>query len=178
MRVYLYVLACLVALMPLSANTSKKQKKARKAKTELWPDGTKMDTWFLQAQKVNTDTLGKQYVITDYGVKNDSTLLQTSAIQGVIDLASKNGGGVVVIPEGTFLSGALFFRPKTHLLLSEGGKLKASDRIVNFPILTTRIEGETCKYFSAFINADHCDGFTIAGKGTIDGNGKHYWEEF
>ena len=178
MRVYLYVLACLVALMPLSANASKKQKKARKAKTELWPDGTKMDTWFLQAQKVNTDTLGKQYVITDYGVKNDSTLLQTSAIQGVIDLASKNGGGVVVIPEGTFLSGALFFRPKTHLLLSEGGKLKASDRIVNFPILTTRIEGETCKYFSAFINADHCDGFTIAGKGTIDGNGKHYWEEF
>lgn len=176
MRVYLYVLACLVALMPLSANASKKQKKARKAKTELWPDGTKMDTWFLQAQKVNTDTLGKQYVITDYGVKNDSTLLQTSAIQGVIDLASKNGGGVVVIPKGTFLSGALFFRPKTHLLLSEGGKLKASDRIVNFPILTTRIEGETCKYFSAFINADHCDGFTIAGKGTIDGNGKHYWK--
>ena len=174
MRVYLYVLACLVALMPLSANASKKQKKARKAKTELWPDGTKMDTWFLQAQKVNTDTLGKQYVITDYGVKNDSTLLQTSAIQGVIDLASKNGGGVVVIPEGTFLSGALFFRPKTHLLLSEGGKLKASDRIVNFPILTTRIEGETCKYFSAFINADHCDGFTIAGKGTIDGKNKPY----
>lgn len=36
MRVYLYVLACLVALMPLSANASKKQKKARKAKTELW----------------------------------------------------------------------------------------------------------------------------------------------
>ena len=130
MRVYLYVLACLVALMPLSTNASKKQKKARKAKTELWPDGTKMDSWFLQAQKVNIDTLGKQYVVTDYGVKTDSTLLQTSAIQGVIDLASKNGGGVVVIPEGTFLSGALFFRPKTHLLLSEGGKLKASDRIV------------------------------------------------
>ena len=44
--------------------------------------------------------------------------------------------------------------------------------------METRIEGETCKYFSAFINADKCDGFTIAGNGTIDGNGYHYWEEF
>lgn len=46
------------------------------------------------------------------------------------------------------------------------------------PVVETRIEGETCKYFSAFINADKCDGFTIAGPGTIDGNGYHYWEEF
>ena len=27
------------------------------------------------------------------------------------------------------------------------------------PVVETRIEGETCKYFSAFINADKCDGF-------------------
>ena len=178
MRISPYVCICLVAFMPLSTSAAKKQKHPKKAKTELWPDGTKMDTWFLQAQKVNVDSLGKQYVITDYGVKTDSTLLQTTAIQGVIDLAAQQGGGVIVVPKGTYLSGALFFRPKTHLLLSEGGKLKASDRIAHFPILLTRMEGETCKYFSAFINADRCDGFTIAGKGIIDGNGRHYWEEF
>ena len=178
MRKNIWLKACLVAFAPLSTNAAKKLKKAKKAQTELWPDGTKLDAWFSNAQKVNVDTLGKKYVITDYGVKNDSTLIQTQAIQAIIDQAAKDGGGVIVVPAGTYQSGALFFRPKTHLYLEEGGKLKGSDRIANFPVLETRIEGETCKYFSAFINADKCDGFTIAGNGTIDGNGYHYWEEF
>ena len=59
-----------------------------------------------------------------------------------------------------------------------GGTLKGSEHIADFPLLTTRIEGQTCRYFAALVNADGLDGFTLAGKGTIDGNGFHYWEEF
>lgn len=69
MKKYIWLMACLVAFSPLSANAAKKQKKAKKPQTELWPDGTKMDAWFSNAQKVNVDTLGKKYVLTDYGVK-------------------------------------------------------------------------------------------------------------
>ena len=166
------VLAALMALLPLSADAKKK------TPTEVWPDGTKMSQWFNDARRIDTDTLGTRYVITDYGVKQDSTIVQTAAIQRVIDMAAQRGGGIVVVPRGTFLSGALFFRPLTHLYIEEDGKLKGSDRIADFPITETRIEGETCKYFAALVNADHCDGFTIAGRGTIDGNGLHYWEEF
>ena len=148
------------------------------AKQDVWPDGTTMDQWFANREKVDVNTLGKRYVVTDYGVTNDSTLVQTAALQAVIDCAGNDGGGVVVVPKGTFLSGALFFRPNTHLLVEEGGKLKGSEYIADFPILETRIEGQTCQYFAALVNADGLDGFTIAGKGTIDGNGYHYWEEF
>ena len=148
------------------------------AKQDVWPDGTTMDQWFANREKVDVNTLGKRYVVTDYGVMNDSTLVQTAALQAVIDCAGNDGGGVVVVPKGTFLSGELFFRPKTHLLVEEGGKLKGSEYIADFPILETRIEGQTCQYFAALVNADGLDGFTIAGKGTIDGNGYHYWEEF
>ena len=147
------------------------------AKKDLWPDGTVMDQWFDNREKVDVNALGKQFVITDFGVGNDSTVVQTKAIQAVIDKAAENGG-VVVVPKGTFLSGALFFKQGTHLLVEEGGKLKGSEYIADFPILETRIEGQTCKYFAALVNADNIDGFTIAGKGTIDGNGYHYWEEF
>ena len=100
MKKYIWLMACLVAFSPLSANAAKKQKKAKKPQTELWPDGTKMDAWFSNAQKVNVDTLGKKYILTDYGVKTDSTLIQTKAIQAVIDRAAQDGGGVIVsIPE-------------------------------------------------------------------------------
>ena len=146
------------------------------AEADNWPDGSRMDDWFLQSGKVDVAQLGRQYVITDYGVSTDSTLVQTTLIQHVIDLCADKGGGVVVIPEGTFLSGALFFPQGTHLHVI--GRLKGSDRIADFPIMLTRIEGETCKYFPALVNAYEVDGFTITGHGTIDGNGLRYWQDF
>jgi len=152
--------------------------KDRNTNGGLWPDGTPIDAWFCNNSKVDISTLGKQYVITDFGAVNDSSKLQTEAIQRVIDMASANGGGVVVIPKGTFLSAALFFKPGTHLWVEDGARLKAIDDIKFYPVVDTRIEGETRKYFSAFINADGVDGFTIGGGGTIDGNGLRFWEEF
>lgn len=50
-----------------------------------------MDKWFSDTTHVDVSTLGKQYVITDYGVLNDSNVVQTEAIQKVIDTAAANG---------------------------------------------------------------------------------------
>lgn len=151
---------------------------AKKEKQALFPDGTPIPAWFNDTAKVDVSQLGKRYVITDYGVKRDSNLVQTEQIQAVIDRAAKDGGGVVVIPEGVYLSGSLFFKQGVNLLVEEQGVLKGSDRIRDFKLVTTRMEGQTLKYFSALVNADGVDGFTIAGKGTINGNGRNYWEEF
>ena len=151
-------------------------KSKKKVVVERWPDGTVMDAWFKDTTKVDMNALGRQYVITDYGVKNDSTLVQTTAIQAIIDRAAQEGGGVIVVPQGTFLTGALFFKQGTHLYVQ--GRLKGSDRIVDYPVVMTRIEGQTCKYFPALVNADGVDGLTIGGHGTIDGNGLNYWREF
>ena len=164
----------LLAVLTLTASAKPKGRKA----VETWPDGTVMDAWFIEKGRVDVNALGRQYVLTDYGVLAGSTDVQTRQIQAVIDRCAQEGGGVVVVPTGTFKTGALFFKQGTHLHLSEGAVLLGSERIIDFPILTTRIEGETCKYFAALVNADGLDGFTITGKGTIDGNGLKYWQEF
>ena len=150
----------------------------KKVKTELFPDGTPIPAWFSDTTKVSQEMLGKRYVITEYGVSTDSTVVQTERIQAVINKASQEGGGVVVVPKGVFLSGSLFFKQGVNLLVEEGGMLKGSDRIRDFKLVETRMEGQTLKYFAALVNADDTDGFTIAGKGTINGNGYNYWEEF
>lgn len=144
---------------------------------EKFPDGTPIDAWYRDVKPVDVAALGEKFVVTDYGVKQDSTQIQTEALQAVIDRAAAQGG-VVVIPKGVFLSGSLFFKQGTHLHLEEGAKLKGSDDISNFPILETRIEGQTLNYFAALVNANGVDGFTITGKGTIDGNGLRYWKSF
>lgn len=145
---------------------------------DLFPNGTPVPEWFHQHQTTDIHKLGEHYRVTDYGVVNDSTLLQTEKIQAVIDKAQQTGGGVVIIPRGTYLSGSLFFKPGTHLHLEKGGVLKGSDDISHFPLVTTRMEGQTLKYFAALVNADRVDGFTISGNGTINGNGLRYWKAF
>lgn len=44
---------------------------------EKFPDGTPVSDWFKDSKIVDINTLGKKYILTDYGVINDSTLLQT-----------------------------------------------------------------------------------------------------
>ena len=151
--------------------------KKKNVQPDLWPDGTPISQWFKDTSRVDLSAL-KHYVVTDYGVDGYSTDVQTSKIQSVIDRASREGGGVVVIPRGTFISGSLFFKPGTHLRIEEGGELQGSTRIKHFPIVKTRMEGQTLNYFAALVNADGVDGFTITGPGTINGNGQPYWEEF
>jgi polygalacturonase len=120
----------------------------------------------------------QDYVITRSGVGTDSLKLSTVAIQRVIDRAGANGGGTIVIPKGVFLTGALFFKPKTRLQLLEGAELKGSDDISNYPLIPSRMEGRSIYYYAALINAYHVDSFSITGPGTIDGNGLHFWEYF
>lgn len=60
------------------------------------------------------------------------------------------------------MTGALFFKQGVHLYVAQGGMLKGSDDCSDYPICETRIEGESCLYFSALINADGLDGFVSA----------------
>ena len=160
-------LACTLLCMPSFA----------KKTTDQWPDGSEISEWFKQTTSVDIQTLGKAYHVTDYGVVNDGKL-HTTEMQALINKVASEGGGVIVIPEGTYMTGALFFKQGVHLHLYDGATLMGSSDPSDYPIIKTRIEGETCLYYSALINADGLDGFTISGKGTIDGNGYTFWKHF
>ncbi len=147
------------------------------ALNDFFPDGTIIDNWFYDISVPALDKLGKQYVLTQYGILDDGKV-HTEEIQELIDKAALNGGGVIVIPAGTYLTGSLFFRQGVNLYVGEGGTLKGSDDVSDYTIKETRIEGETCKYFAAMINVDGVDGFTMCGPGTIDGNGLRSWKAF
>ncbi len=144
---------------------------------EFFPDGTIIDDWFYDTKVPTLDELGEQYVLTQHGIFDDGKIY-TKEIQKLIDTASANGGGVIVVPAGTYMTGALYFKQGVNLYVEEGGTLKGSDDIADYPICETRMEGETCMYFPALINADGIDGFVMCGKGTIDGNGLRAWKAF
>lgn len=99
-------------------------------------------------------------------------------LQSEIDALAAAGGGTLTLMSGVYRTGALFFKPGVNLHLERGATLVGVDEAAGYPMRETRIEGETCLYYPALINADGCDGFRISGEGVIDGHGANTWEEF
>src|SRR4051812_16518967 len=96
--------------------------------------------------------ISARFVVTDNGAIADGTTLNTNAIQTTIDRCARAGGGEVVIPSGTFLSGALFFKQGVNLRVEKGGVLKATSNQNDFPPVYTRWEGVERYWTSAFLN--------------------------
>jgi polygalacturonase len=114
---------------------------------------------------------GKHYVITDFGAVTNSQTINTKAIQSAIDHCAGNGGGVVIVPPGTFMSGALFFKPGVNLLVEKGAVLKGTTSQDDYPQVNTRWEGVEREWTCAFLNFDHMTNVVVTGEGTIDGSG-------
>ena len=145
---------------------------------EFFPDGvTEIDDWFYDTKVPTLSELGKQYVLTDFGIMDDGRIY-TNELQALIDSVHSEGGGVIVVPAGTYMTGAVWFKQDVNLYLEKDGILKGSDDTEDYPVCDTRIEGECCKYFPALINIEKCDGTVISGEGTIDGNGLRSWKAF
>jgi len=123
------------------------------------------------------EVAAKRFVISDFGAVADAKTINTAAIQQAIDAAAV-GGGVVVIPKGTFRSGSIFLKNGVALTLDEGAVLLGSNRIEDYPKRETRIEGHFEPWRLALVNAQHMDRVRIGGKGKIDGNGILFWAAF
>ena len=109
--------------------------------------------------------------IEDYGaIGNGSTLCRT-AINNAITACNAAGGGKVIVPPGTFLTGAIQLKSNVNLYISAGATLKFSTDPNNYlPIVLTRFEGVECYNYSPFIYAYGQDNIAITGSGTLDGN--------
>jgi exo-poly-alpha-galacturonosidase len=113
----------------------------------------------------------KRYVITDYGAVGDGQTVNTQAIQKAIDTCAAEGGGVVVIPSGTFLSGAIFLKQGVNLHVEKDGVLKGTTQLADYRLVQSRWEGEERVWISALVNAFGMTGVRLTGPGTIDGSG-------
>ncbi|WP_346208083.1 glycoside hydrolase family 28 protein [Caldifermentibacillus hisashii] len=117
------------------------------------------------------------YFITDFGAKNDGKLC-TNSIQEAIDTANLNGGGQIIVPEGVFVTGALFLKSNINLHLLPGAVLKFSDNQEDYPIVSSRWEGVSRKVYASCIYASKSNNISITGFGKIDGNGLKWWDIF
>jgi hypothetical protein len=112
--------------------------------------------------------------ITDCGAVPDGVTLNTQAINNAIIQQSNRGGGRVVIPNGTFLSGTVRLRSNISLYLEEGAVLLGSPELKDYEKGSWGHHNDITPWH--FILAEDCQNISITGPGTIRGNGPAFWE--
>ena len=66
------------------------------------------------------------FLVTDYGAKANVPELQTKALQEAIDACFLQGGGIVEVPEGVFITGSIRIRSNVTLHLLKNAVIKGS----------------------------------------------------
>lgn len=117
------------------------------------------------------------FSVARFGAKGDGTTMNTAAIQRAIDAAAK-GGGTVVFPAGTFLTGSIFVKSGVTLQVDKGVTLLGSQNIADYPVMQTRIAGIETRWPAALVNIYQQKNAAITGAGTIDGDGKVFWDSY
>jgi polygalacturonase len=120
----------------------------------------------------------KTYDVTSYGAKPDGVTMNTAAIQRAIDDAEAHGGGTVTFAPGTYLTGSIFVKSKVTLAVPKDVTITGSQSLADYPLKPTRVAGIEMVWPAALINVYEQHDATISGEGTIDGNGKVFWDSY
>jgi exo-poly-alpha-galacturonosidase len=116
----------------------------------------------------------EKFEISRFGAVGDGKTLNTLYIQAAIDACSESGGGVVIVPSGKFIIGAIFLKQGVNLNIEKDGILKGSVNQTDYPQINTRWEGIERSWTSALINAIDVNNIEVYGEGTIDGSGTEW----
>ncbi|MBV9927433.1 MAG: glycoside hydrolase family 28 protein [Acidobacteria bacterium] len=120
----------------------------------------------------------RDFEVTKYGAKGDGKLDNTEAFGKAIAACNKAGGGRVVVPAGTFLTGPIHLLSDVNLHVSEGANVKfIQDPKAYLPAVYTRWEGMELMSYSPFIYAFEQQNIAVTGTGMLDGNSDdaHWW---
>lgn len=113
------------------------------------------------------------YNVRQYGAVGDGRALDTGALNQAIAACSRQGGGTVWVPAGTYLTGTVELKSRVDLHLDAGAVLLGSPDMADYPKLPYTSEFRN----TALITAIDAEQVSITGRGVIDGNSDAYMLE-
>jgi len=115
--------------------------------------------------------------VTQYGAVADGKTLNTTAIQKAIDDCHQKGGGKVIFPAGTFLSGTIVLKDQVTLHLNKDARLLGSTDINDYQNIDPFTEGLGIDVGWALLVAVDAHHIGLEGEGAIDGQGAKLKEQ-
>lgn len=118
--------------------------------------------------------------VRDFGAKGDGESKDTAALQKAIDKCSTAGGGRVVLPAGTYLCGSVYIKSGVELHLEKGAAILGSPDLSDYCDMAaypqnwgSKTEGWGPQHLLLAIEQKNV---AITGAGTVDGNGRAFFD--
>ncbi len=112
----------------------------------------------------------KTYNILQYGAQSNTVFDNTEAITKAIQECSKNGGGIVVVPKGNYLSHAIHLENNVNFHLDKDAEILFSTNPKDYyPLVHTSFEGTELMNYSPLIYTYQKKNVAITGEGTLNG---------
>ncbi len=109
--------------------------------------------------------------ISKYGAKGDGIFLNTKIINDAISKCSKNGGGVVLVPGGIWLTGPIYMKSNVNVHIKRDAILQFTKDKNQYKLIEGNWEGKPSVRNESPISGSDLENIAITGKGIIDGNG-------
>lgn len=142
---------------------------AEKPKTMNW--GKLIDLPFdmpeVQLPTFKSDTFN----IEKFGAIGDGFTLNSKAINEAIAVCSKQGGGVVLFPNGVWLTGPIVLQSNVNLHLADGALIRFSTNKDLYPLIESYYEGLSSPRCQSPLSGRNLENIAITGRGVIDGGG-------
>ena len=121
----------------------------------------------VQTVSFRSDTIN----IVNHGAKGDGHFLNTTAINKAIEQSSLQGGGVVLVPSGLWLTGPIILKSNVNLHLKRDAILFFTDDFDQYKLIAANWEGQPAWRNQSPISGTDLTNIAITGSGVIDGNG-------
>ena len=112
--------------------------------------------------------------ILKFGAVADGVTLNSVAINKAIEACAKSGGGVVMVPRGSFVSGPIVMKSNINLYLAKGALIIYTKDFDQYPLVLSSFEGVDAARCQSPLVAENLENIAITGEGIMNGNG-FYW---
>ena len=112
--------------------------------------------------------------IMEYGAVADGYTINSAAINKAISTCAEKGGGTVVIPRGSFVTGPIIMKSNVNLHLQKGALVIFSPDFNQYPLVASSFEGVNAARCQSPVVAEGLQNIAITGEGIMNGNG-FYW---
>lgn len=109
--------------------------------------------------------------ILAFGAKADGITLNSKSINDAITACNSKGGGVVMVPQGLWLTGPIVLKSNVNLYLAPNAILQFTTDFDQYPLVETTYEGLRAMRCQAPVSALGAENIAITGSGILDGGG-------
>lgn len=172
----LFIFACIALLMSVAGKSGAQSPQLITSATERPAQIEPVRAPFNMPQLKKPVFPDKTFNIIAFGAKGDGTTKNTDAFKKAIEACSAAGGGMVIVPAGKWLTGAIHLKSNVNLHLEQGAEIHFSDDPDDYlPVVFTRWAGTELYNYSPLIYASNCENIAITGSGKLYGHGENWW---